>query len=113
VAEADGEVVGWLTVSAYRPERYALRFIKEVSYYVSHAHLGKRVGSALLAHAIKETERLSIKHYVAIVLDANTASIALLEKFGFKQWGHLPGIADFNGVVCGHAYYGITINDVS
>ncbi|MDR3681053.1 MAG: GNAT family N-acetyltransferase [Flavipsychrobacter sp.] len=109
VAEIDGKVTGWLTVSAYRPGRHALRFIKEVSYYIDHNYVGQGIGSALLAHAIQEAPNLQIKHYLAIVLDENKASIKLLEKFGFQLWGHLPGIADFDGVICGHVYYGLPI----
>ncbi len=109
VAEIDGNITGWLTVSAYRPGRHALRFVKEVSYYIDHNYMGQGIGSALLAHAILEAPTLHIKNYIAIVLDQNTASIKLLEKFGFQLWGHLPGIADFDGIVCGHVYYGLSI----
>ena len=34
VAEIDGEVVGWCSLSAYRPGRMALRFTAEVSCYI-------------------------------------------------------------------------------
>lgn len=112
VAEIDNKVVGWLSISAYRPGRYALRYVKEVSYYMDHNYTGRGIGSALLAHAIHEAPRLNIKHCLAIVLDKNMASIALLKKFGFTLWGHLPGIADFDGSVCGHVYYGLSINDI-
>jgi len=36
-------------------------------------------------------------------------NIKLAEKFGFKEWGCLPGIADFNGEICSHLYYGLKI----
>ncbi|HEY8804810.1 MAG TPA: hypothetical protein VIM42_06845 [Clostridium sp.] len=33
----------------------------------------------------------------------------LLEIFEFKEWGCLPGIADFDGEICSHLYYGLKI----
>ena len=44
---------------------------------------------------------------VTIVIDSNTASIRLLEKHGFEKWGHMPGVAEFNGLEVGHLYYGM------
>ena len=45
----------------------------------------------------------------AIILDSNQGSIRLLEKYGFKKWGHLPRVADFDGIEVGHLYYGLRI----
>ena len=36
-----------------------------------------------------------------------------MEKFGFELWGHLPNIADFDGIECGHVYYGIKVIIIS
>jgi phosphinothricin acetyltransferase len=40
------------------------------------------------------------------VLEGNQASLNLLEKMGFEQWGYLPRVADFDGREVGHLYYG-------
>lgn len=106
VAVDNYKVIGWISVRPYREGRAALRFTKEVSYYVSHDHLGKGVGTQLMNHVLSQAPGLLIKNLIAIVLEKNEASIRLLEKFNFKQWGFLPGVADFNGEVCGHLYYG-------
>jgi L-amino acid N-acyltransferase YncA len=106
VAEAGTEILGWISVSAYRPERMALRFTKEISYYVDEQFHRKGIGSKLIKHVIEEAEKLEIKTLIAIVLERNQASIALLEKLNFSRWGHLPNVADFNGVECGHLYFG-------
>ena len=107
VAQADNEVVGYCSISAYRPGREALRHTAEISYYVASESQGKGVGSAMLAHAIENAPSLGIKTLFAILLDANNQSVGLLERFGFQKWGHMPAVADFDGVEVGHLYYGL------
>src|SRR6186713_2775928 len=41
VAVVDTDVVGWCSLSAYRPGRAALRFTAEISYYIASAHHGQ------------------------------------------------------------------------
>jgi len=109
VAATDDQAAGYCSISAYRPDRMALRHTKEISYYVHEDYRGQGVGTALLEHAISMCPSLQIKTLFAILLDNNPASIALLEKFGFAQWGHMPGVADFNGNEVGHFYYGLRL----
>lgn len=106
VSEVDGQVVGWCSLSAYRPGRAAFRFTAEISYYIDFAHHRQGIGMALIKHALAACPALQIKHLVAIVLEVNQASLRLLEKIGFEQWGYLPGVADFDGRDVGHLYYG-------
>ena len=109
VAEADGRIVGWCSLSPYRPGRMALRFTVEFSSYIHEQFRQKGIGSQLLAHAIAASPRLGIKTLFAILLDKNSASAGLVEKFGFQKWGHLPNVADFDGEECGHLYYGLRV----
>jgi phosphinothricin acetyltransferase len=106
VAEIDGKVVGWCSLSIYRPGRKALRFTAELSYYVDHAHHLRGVGSALVQHAIDSCTSLGIKNVVAVLIDRNIPSQKLLEKLGFDRWGYLPRVLDFDGQECGEFYYG-------
>jgi phosphinothricin acetyltransferase len=53
-----------------------------------------------------QCSKLGIKTLFAIILDDNEASVKLIEKCGYKKWGHLPGVAVFDGVEAGHLYYG-------
>ncbi len=99
-------VAGWVSISPYREGRKALRLTVEVSYYVHPAYKRQGIGSSLLAKAVTESTRLEYRTIIAIVLDKNENSIKLLKKNGFRKWGHLPDIADFDGAVCGHVYYG-------
>jgi phosphinothricin acetyltransferase len=109
VAEVDGEVVGWCSLSAYRPGRAALRFTAEISYYIALAYHRQGIGTALVKHALATCPALGIKHVFAIVLEGNQASLKLLENLGFEQWGYLPGVANFDGKEVGHLYYGLHV----
>ena len=106
VAEVDGQVAGWCSLSPYRPGRAALRFTAEISYYISSAFHRRGIGAALVEHALAACPALQIRHLFAIVLEGNQASLKLLEKMGFEQWGYLPRVADFDGKEIGHLYYG-------
>lgn len=109
VEEQDGMVRGWLSVSAYRPGRKALKGCVEVSYYVNQSYLRQGIGSSLLSSALEFCRAANYHTIITIILDRNQQSIQLMEKFGFSRWGHLPGIANFDGERCGHVYYGLQL----
>ena len=106
VTEVEGQVAGWCSLSAYRPGRAALRFTAEISYYIALTYHRQGIATALVKHAIAACPSLQIRHLFAIVLEGNQASLRLLEKMGFEQWGHLPRVADFDGKEVGHLYFG-------
>jgi L-amino acid N-acyltransferase YncA len=111
VAELDGCVIGWCSLSVYRPGRAALRFTAEISYYVNTAHQGQGVGQALIRHALDACPSLEIRNIIAVLLDRNEPSRRLLEKLGFQKWGYLPRVLDFDGEECGEFYYGKRVAD--
>lgn len=106
VYEAGGQVVGYVYISPYRSGRSAVRDVCEVSYYLDFACHGQGIGSELVAHAIGEARKRGFNHMIAMLLSANAASIALLKKFAFAEWGNMPDIADFGDITCSHLYYG-------
>jgi L-amino acid N-acyltransferase YncA len=106
VADVDGQTAGWCSLSAYRPGRAAFRFTREISYYIASRYHRRGIGSALTEHALAACPALQVRHLFAIVLEGNEASLRLLEKMGFAQWGYLPRVADFDGKEVGHLYYG-------
>ena len=106
VYELDGAVVGWISISPYRCGRKALRYTAEISYYIHAGFKQKGIGSKLIEYVLSQSKALNFKTLFAIILDKNIASINLLKKFGFAEWGHMPDVADFDGEVCGHVYYG-------
>jgi phosphinothricin acetyltransferase len=107
---ADG-VVGWSSFSPHRPSRQALRHTAEISYYVHRDHRRRGVGTALIRDAIERCPALGFRTLFGILLDDNEASVALLERFGFRRWGHLPRVADFGGREVGHLYYGLRVDE--
>ncbi len=110
VEESERKIKGWCSISPYRSGRMALRHTAEISYYVAREYLRQGVASRLIDYAIKDAENLGIRTLFGVLLDTNEVSIKLLEKFGFKKWGHMPDIADFDGIECGHIYMGKRIN---
>ena len=106
VAEERGGVIGYCSLSRYRPGRMALRYTAEISYYIHEDFRGLGVGSRLIERAIALCPRLNIKTLFAIVLDINSDGVHILENFGFQKWGHMPNVANFGGSECGHLYYG-------
>lgn len=111
VAERDDRVIAFFSFSPHRPGREALRFTAEVSYYIHPDYQGAGVGDALMQFALEMAPEMGFKNLFAILLETNEASIGLLEKHGFKQWGRLPNVADFDGREVSQVYYGLRLPD--
>jgi len=104
--EDNGNILGWCSLSTHRKGRKALANVAEISYYVETGQQGKGIGNKLMVHALNMAPECGLHNLFAILLDTNKVSIALLEKYGFTQWGHLPDIAEFADRVCGQFIYG-------
>ncbi|MBI9034112.1 MAG: N-acetyltransferase [Bacteroidales bacterium] len=109
VAENDGDVIGWISISPYRCGRKALSATAEISYYVHADYSGMGIGSALIQYVLNKCSKLGLENLFAIILDKNINSINLMKKFNFQQWAFMPNIADFDGEKCGQVYYGINL----
>ena len=110
VAELNNKVVGYCTISPYRPGRRAMAKVAEISYYLDYSYHGKGIGTSLIKHAIADCERIGKKSLLAILLDINLQSIGILEKHGFKKWGHFPHIIHLDQQKCGHFIYGLSLD---
>ena len=87
VAEApDGEVVGWASLSAYRP-RACYAGVAEFSIYVERGWRGRGVGRPLLAFLIEAAATAGFWKLVSRVFAHNTASLALCRACGFREVG--------------------------
>ena len=92
VAEADGLVAGYAYATQYRP-RPAYRFTVEDSVYVRSDLKGKGLGSLLLAGLITACEAGQWRQMVAVIGDsANTASVRLHARLGFRHVGTLQNV---------------------
>lgn len=89
VAEADGRVVGYASLSAYR-EKEAYRSTVELSVYIAPDARRKGVATALMEEILREAREDARTHTVVSVITAgNEASIRLHERFGFEFCGRL------------------------
>ncbi len=88
VAEADGSVAGWGSLSKFSP-RTAYRRTVDDSVYVRHDMLRRGTGRALLADLIERAKGLGYHTIIASISADQKPSIALHEKFGFVQAAHL------------------------
>jgi L-amino acid N-acyltransferase YncA len=109
VAESGRKVTGWISLSPYRADRQALAHVAEVSYFVHEDHRGTGIGSMMLQHAINVAPAFGFSVLVAILLDRNRASMALLEKYSFERWATMPGIVRIGRHRADHLYYGLKL----
>lgn len=92
VAEADGQVAGYVSLSAYR-EKEAYRSTVELSVYVDASFRGQGVGAALMGFILEEARRDDRTHNVVSVITAgNQASTRLHDRFGFRYCGKIPAV---------------------
>ena len=80
--------------------------VAEISCYLDFSMRGKQFGSYLLGEMLKTAPEFGISVLIAILLDCNQASIVLLKKFGFHEWGRLPQIARLPSGSVDHLIYG-------
>ncbi|KJS82523.1 MAG: hypothetical protein JM58_14985 [Peptococcaceae bacterium BICA1-8] len=90
VAEDKGEVVGWGTISPFRP-RTAYRFSGETSIYVRNDMYGQGIGTFLLKELIILAGENNLHTIFGIIVDDNNSSIKLHSKLGFEKVGYLKG----------------------
>jgi L-amino acid N-acyltransferase len=88
VAEVDGEVVGWGSLSRYHA-RSAYRRTVENSVYVRHDSHRRGIGGALLADLIDRAAALGHHAIIAGIDSEQIPSVALHARFGFVHVGHL------------------------
>lgn len=91
VAEANGQVAGWGSLSPFHP-RSAYRHTVENTVYIHHALLGQGIGSLLLQELIDRSGDLGHRAIIALIDGDQAASVALHAKFGFDKAGHLKGV---------------------
>lgn len=86
VAEIDGEIAGFASLSPYR-DRPAYRTTVEDSIYVHPDHRNAGVGRALLAEIVDVARRRGFHSVIGRVVGGHSASIRLHASLGFEQVG--------------------------
>jgi len=98
VAEIDGEIAGWLSLSDFYDARPAYHATAEVGVYVAEDYRRRGVGRRLLEEAIRRGPALGLKTLAAGAFAHNGPSLKLFEVFGFEPWAHFPRVAELDGV---------------
>ena len=91
VAEEEGEILGWGSISLFR-ERPAYRFTGETSIYVRKGFQGQGVGTRILKKLIDLTRESDLHTLVALIADGNEASIRLHANLGFQIVGQVQEV---------------------
>ncbi len=91
-AEKDGAVVGYAYAGPFRP-RPAYRFIVEDSVYVAPEAKGQGIGLLLMRALVEAVRAAGYRQIIAVIGDghADSASVRLHEKLGFRHSGRLEG----------------------
>jgi phosphinothricin acetyltransferase len=86
VATVGDTVVGWGSLSRFRPRR-GYRFTAEDSIYVQQDFRGQGIGASLLELLIEAASRGRFHSIMALIDGDNAVSIRLHERFGFRHVG--------------------------
>ena len=97
VDERDGEIAGWLSLGVFY-NRPAWDITAEVSVYVAPAHRRQGVAGELLRTAIAAAPALGLRSLIGIIFGHNEPSLVLFRRFGFEQWGFMPGATELDEV---------------
>ena len=91
-AEKNGVVLGYAYAGPFRP-RPAYRFVIEDSVYVAPEAKGQGVGFLLMQALIETARAAGFRQIIAVIGDgyADSASVRLHEKLGFRHSGRLEG----------------------
>jgi phosphinothricin acetyltransferase len=111
VAEMDGQIVGWLSLSPYRKGRQAFKHLAEITYYIDYAYHRKGIARALYEKALGHCRRHEIKDLVAFLYADNKASVDMLKNLGFSQWGLFPNTIYIHHKMLDHVIYGKHLNE--
>jgi len=97
VIEADGQMLGWVSLSAFYG-RPAYDATSEISVYLDEAARGRGLGRTAVEYATAACPALGIKTLLGFIFSHNEPSLKLFEKLGYERWAHLPNVAELDGV---------------
>ncbi len=93
VCEEEGRLIGYSYAAKWK-ERSAYRFTVEATVYLHPSAVGKGRGSALLDALLNELRAREVHCVIGGIALPNNASIALFEKFGFRQVAHFKEVGN-------------------
>jgi L-amino acid N-acyltransferase YncA len=96
VSEGD-RICAWLSFNSFYG-RPAYNPTAEVSIYVAESHRRRGIGRGLLERAIAGAPACDVRSLLGFIWAHNEPSLRLFETFGFERWGHLPRVAELDGI---------------
>jgi phosphinothricin acetyltransferase len=88
VADANGGVAGWASLSPYS-DRAAYARTAESSVYVHRDHRGRGIGRALMSRLLDAARASGVRVILARITAESTASLELHRSLGFRDMGTL------------------------
>jgi phosphinothricin acetyltransferase len=92
-----GTLLGWLSIRSFYG-RPAYDATVEVGVYTDPAARRRGIAKTLLQHAIGSAPGMRVRTVLGFVFAHNLPSLALFEGAGFDAWGHLPRVAELDGI---------------
>ena len=86
VAELNGEVVGWASISAWS-DRGGYRDTAEASVYVTPERRGRGIGKTLMKELVKRARLIGLHVLLARVATTNQTSLNMARSIGFEDVG--------------------------
>lgn len=91
------KTVGWISLTDFYG-RAAYDHTVEISIYIDENVRGQHLGTAALTFVEQNVAKFGIETVLAYIFGHNKVSQALFRKFGYEKWGHLPEVAELDGV---------------
>jgi phosphinothricin acetyltransferase len=98
VAERDGAVLGWASLSSWS-DRCAYARAAEVSIYVHRNHRGEGTGRQLLQQLVSRGRAAGIGVLLARIVAGSDASLRLHEQLGFTRIGTMRRVGEKHGKI--------------
>jgi len=98
VVYAGDDYAGWVSFTSFYG-RPAYAGTAEVSIYLEEKFRGLGLGKQCLEKAIQAAPGVNVYTLLGFVFGHNIASVDLFTKCGFEKWGHLPRVANMDGVL--------------
>ena len=96
VAESDGHIIGWASLSKWS-DRYAYSNTAEISVYVKDGYRGQGTGRQLIKQIIQAGEEVGLHTIISRITAGNEESIHLHVEFGFEHIGIMKEVGYKSG----------------
>ncbi|AHF06729.1 GNAT family N-acetyltransferase [Desulfitobacterium metallireducens] len=98
VAEKEGKILGWASISPFHP-RPAYKASGEFSIYIAPRSQGLGIGKRLLEALCQMAEQLGYHTLLGLITGTNEVSLALAGKLGFEETGRYREVGQKFGQV--------------